>query len=269
MGRGINKVKLFVNDNEQSQIVAKDLEIELKKYGFNIVNRGICDLAISVGGDGSFLRMVKDTKFNDKIYYIGVNSGTLGFLQEIDIKDCVDFVKRLNSLKYKMEDISVQETKVITEDKIYYFNSLNEIVVRKSDFTTLKVPIYVDDEFLENFTGDGVLVSTSTGSTAYNMSLGGSIIYNTLNTLSITPIAPLNNKIYKTLNCSVIVPSNKVITLLPNKDNRDIFVQVDGVSKLINNVIKVETKVGDKRIKCLRMNDFHFVKVISNKVLSK
>ena len=84
--RSINKIKLFINDNEKSVIVAKDLELELKKYGFKIVNRNY-DLAISVGGDGSFLRMVKETKFNSDIYYIGVNSGTLGFLQEIDIKN--------------------------------------------------------------------------------------------------------------------------------------------------------------------------------------
>ena len=66
MGRRINKVKLFVNDNEQSIIVAKDLELELLKYGFKIVNRNY-DLAISVGGDGSFLRMVKESNFDKKI----------------------------------------------------------------------------------------------------------------------------------------------------------------------------------------------------------
>lgn len=267
MGRRINKVKLFVNNNEKSELVAKDLELELIKYGFQIVNRGY-DLAISVGGDGSFLRMVRETKFNNKIFYIGVNSGTLGFLQDIDIENTIDFVRRLNSNNYKIEDIGIQETKVIAENKIYNYDSLNEIVVRRKDLISLKIPIYVDDEFLENFSGDGVLVSTSTGSTAYNMSLGGSIIYNTLDTLSITPIAPLNNKVFRTLNCSVIVPSNKIISLVPIKENRDIFVQVDGVTHEINDVIKIETKIGNKSIKCLRMNDFHFIKVISNKVLS-
>ena len=266
--RKINKVKLFVNDNEKSVIVAKDLEMELMKYGFKIVNKSF-DLAISVGGDGSFLRMVKDTKFDNNIYYIGVNSGTLGFLQEIDIKDCVDFVKRLNSNNYKVESICIQETKVITDDEIYYFDSLNEIVVRNIDFNTLKVPIFVDNELLENFTGDGVLISTSTGSTAYNMSFGGSIIYNTLETLSITPIAPLNNKAYRTLVNSVIVPNNKIITLVPRDENRDVFLMVDGVNKKIDNVIKIETKINGKNIKCLRMNDFHFIKVVNDKILEK
>ena len=84
MSRRINKIKLFVNQNEKSEIVAKDLEMELKKYDFELVDEDY-DLAISVGGDGSFLRMVRENNFNDNLYYIGVNSGTLGFLQEIDI----------------------------------------------------------------------------------------------------------------------------------------------------------------------------------------
>ena len=140
--RSINKIKLFINDNEKSVIVAKDLELELKKYGFKIVNRNY-DLAISVGGDGSFLRMVKETKFNNDIYYIGVNSGTLGFLQEIDIKNCVDFVKRLNTDNYKVEEIGIQETKIITEDEIYHFDSLNEIAeYLKMPLSTVKSKYY-------------------------------------------------------------------------------------------------------------------------------
>lgn len=268
MGRRINKVKLFVNNNEQSVLVAKDLEMELLKYNFKIVSRNY-DLAISVGGDGSFLRMVKDTKFNENIYYIGVNSGTLGFLQEIDINKTVDFVKRLNCDEYKIENINIQQTKVITSNQVYNYDSLNEIVIRNREFNTLKLPIYVDDELLENFNGDGVLVSTSTGSTAYNMSFGGSIVYNTLGTLSITPIAPLNNKVYSTLTNSVIVPSNKVISFVPSKEYKDLFIQIDGVNKIVDDVIRIETVISDKFIKCIRMNDFHFIKVVNNKILSK
>ena len=266
----IKRIKLFINHNEKSEIVAKDLELELKKYGFEIVDKKY-DLAISVGGDGSFLKTLRETNFDDSIYYIGINSGTLGFLQEIDIKDFSEFVKRLSTNNFKVEELSVQETKVITNDTIYTFNSLNEMVVRNKHFKTLRLPTYVDNEFLEEFSGDGLLVSTSTGSTAYNMSLGGSIIYNTLKTLSITPIAPLNNKAYNCLTNSVVVPDDKIIIMKPldNKKYNNLFFMIDGVSVEIDDVLRVETKICDKTIKCLRMNDYHFIKLVNQKILEK
>ena len=98
-----------------------------------------------------------------------------------------DFVKRLSLGKYKVEKLSIQETNVRTDKKEFNFKSLNEIVVRNRYFKTARILVKVDDELLENFTGDGLLISTSTGSTAYNMSFGGSIVYNTLKTLVRSP----------------------------------------------------------------------------------
>ncbi len=268
MERKINRIKLFINNDNKSRKVASQLEEELKKYKFEICNDNY-DLGISIGGDGSFLRMVKATNFNNKVYYIGVNSGTLGFLQEINIQDTKDFVKRLNSNSYKVDDISIQETKITTDKNTYHFHSLNEIVVRSKYFNTLKIPVYVDNELLENFTGDGLLISTSTGSTAYNMSFGGSIVYNTLKTLSITPIAPMNNKAYNSLLVPVIVPDDKVISMVTKSDCNDLFFMIDGVNKEIDKVKQIETKIGKKTIKCLRMNSYHFIKIVNDKLLEK
>ena len=264
----IKRVKLFVNDNELSKKVAKEVEEELTKYGFELVNENF-ELGISIGGDGCFLRMVKSTNFNENIYYIGINSGTLGFLQEINIEDTKDFVRRLSEDNYKIDNLSIQETKIITDEKIYTYTSLNEIVVRSKYFNTLRIDVTVDDELLEHYSGDGLLISTSTGSTAYNMSFGGSIVYNTLKTLSITPIAPLNNKFYKCLTNTVVIPDNKVIRLTPTQEHYNLFIMIDGENKEIDNVLKVETKVGTRTIKCLRMNDYHFIKIVNDKLLEK
>lgn len=264
--RKINKVKLFVNKDRKSKRVSKILEEKLLEYHFDIVNENY-DLAISIGGDGTFLRMLKEENFNNDVYYIGVNSGTLGFLQEIDIKDTTDFVKRLNDNKFKEEELSIQKTTVLTKKEEKTFYSLNEIVIRKKDFSVLKVPVYIDNELLEKFTGDGLLISTSTGSTAYNLSFGGAIIYNTLKTLSITPIAPLNNKVYQTLSNSIIIPDDKIVMILPKSE--DIFLMIDGVNYNILDCIKIETGVANRKIKCLRMTDFHFIKIVNNKILNK
>ena len=264
----IKRVKLFVNDNDLSKRVAEEVTQELTKYGFEVVNENF-DLGISIGGDGCFLRMVKATNFNENIHYIGINSGTLGFLQEINIEDTKDFVRRLSIGDYKEENLSIQETTIVTDDNRYNYTSLNEVVVRSKYFNTLKIDVYVDDEFLEHFSGDGLLISTSTGSTAYNMSFGGSIVYNTLKTLSITPIAPLNNKFYKCLTNTVVIPDNKVIRLTPTQEHYNLFIMIDGENKELDNVLKVETKVGTRHIKCLRMNDYHFIKIVNDKLLEK
>ena len=264
MNKVINKIKLFVRNDDKSKQVAKKLKEKLLLNHFQITDKDY-ELAVSVGGDGTFLKMVKEEKFNNKIYYVGINSGTLGFLQEIDLDKTDDFVERLKINDFKIEELSIEKTIVHCKDKSFSYYSLNEMVVRKSDLSLLKTSIYVDDELLENFTGDGLLISTSTGSTAYNMSFNGPIIYNSLKALSITPIAPLNNKIYHTLTNSVIIPENKKIKI--NGDLDSIFLMIDGNNVILNNVISIETMIADVKIKCLRMNDFHFIKIIKNKIL--
>ena len=97
------------------------------------------------------------------------------------------------------------------------------------------------------------------------MSFHGPIVYNSLDTLILTPIAPLNNKVYSSLTNPLIVPNNKVITIIP--DSRSLFFMIDGKIKEIDNVNKIEINISNKKIKCLRMNDFHFVRVIRNKII--
>ena len=86
MKRLINKVKLFPNDNEKSKEIEKILRERLELANFEIVDSKY-DLAIAIGGDGSFLRMIKNNVFDSETYYVGINAGTLGFLQEISIDD--------------------------------------------------------------------------------------------------------------------------------------------------------------------------------------
>ena len=261
----IKKFRLFVNDNDKSREVADIVSNKLCEAGFKNVKKDY-DLAIAIGGDGSFLRMVKATNFNSNVLYIGINAGTLGFAQEVSIEEIDKFVDELKNNKFKVDNIGVQETKVITDDSDSYFFSLNEIVIRQKELNTVVLDVKIDDVFLETAVGDGLLISTSFGSTAYNLSFGGSIVYNTFHTLQITPIAPLNNKSYRSLLNSVILPENKVISLFPQR-NRDLLITIDGENKYYENVIKVETVVDKKRINCLRRKGYNFVEKINEKFL--
>lgn len=262
----IKKVKLFVNDNIKSRNVEKIVIEELLKHNFLIVEDNY-DLGIAIGGDGSFLRMIKESQFNSDIYYVGVNAGTLGFAQDVSIEEIDEFIESLSKDVINYESIGVQDVIVKCEDREYSFKSLNEIVIRNDELNTIKYDVYVDDVLLENYVGDGMLVSTSFGSTAYNLSFGGSIVFNTFDTLQITPIAPLNNKNYRCLTNSVIVPSNKTIKIVPRREDYNLVITVDGKNMFYNGVLEVETVINNTRIKLIRKSDYNFITKINDKFL--
>lgn len=268
MDRKINKIKLFSNDYTYSKKIENELKEKLLANKFEVCKKGDdIDLAIAIGGDGSFLRMVKDCNFSDNIYYIGINTGTLGFVQEI-YPDKIDlFINNLNKNQFKLENISIQETNIITAIEESKFYSLNEITIRQSELNTLNLKVMIDNCLLENYAGDGILISTSFGSTAYNLSFGGSIIYNDLHTLQITPIAPLNSRSYRNLMNSVIVPEKRSIKIIPTK-NRNLVISIDGENKYLENVNEITTSVKRKKIKLIRMKEYDYTKKINEKFLT-
>ena len=259
-------VKLFVNDNETSKNVSKIVKEKLEIANFQIVEDNY-DLAIAIGGDGSFLRMIKNTNFNENCLYIGINAGTLGFAQEVNVEEIDKFILDLENNNYKIENIGIQEIEIKTPDTISKQLSLNEMIVRDMELNTANLKVLVEGVLLEDFVGDGLLLATSFGSTAYNLSFGGSIVYNTFHTLQLTPIAPLNNKSYRNLLNSVILPDNKEIVIKPCNRTKNLLITVDGDNNFYKNVDYVSSKVSGREIQILRMKDYNFIKKINDKFL--
>lgn len=262
----IKKIKLFVNENIKSRKIAKQIEELLLKNKFEIVEDDY-DLALVVGGDGAFLRMIHKSNFNEELFYVGVNSGTLGFAQDINVEDIENFIKDLKKENIYYENIGIQEIEIFTNNETKTYKSLNEIVIRDEELNTFHADILIEDEFLEQFAGDGILISTSFGSTAYNLSYGGSIVYNTFDTLQITPIAPLNNRSYSNLKNSIIVPSNKKIDVIPSKNANNILLTIDGNNIFISDVEKISTVINNKAIKIIRHKDYSFIKKVNDKII--
>lgn len=261
--KGIKSFKIYSNNNNKALNATNIIKEKLIKNG--LVESDEYDLAIAVGGDGSFLRMVKYTNFNSDCLYVGINAGTLGFAQEVSLNNIDEFIRDIKNGNYKVDTIGVQKTKVVTIEGDSNFFSLNEIVIRDKELNTAVLDVLVDDVYLEEYHGDGLLIATSFGSTAYNLSFGGSIIYNTFHTLQITPIAPLNNKSYRSLLNSVVLPEDKLVKIIPK--NKNILVTIDGENKIYDNVLYIETTIKEKRIKCLRSKDYDFSLKINEKFL--
>lgn len=259
-------IKLFVNHNEKAQAIAKMVKEKLQKEKFEIVDKDY-DIAIAIGGDGSFLRMVKNTNFNESCLYIGINAGTLGFAQEVNINKIDQFIKDLKENNYKIENIGIQEIEIKTPDSLSKYLSLNEIVIRDIELNTVNLKVLIEDIVLEDFVGDELLIATSFGSTAYNLSFGGSIVYNTFHTLQLTPIAPLNNESYRNLLNSVIVPDNKKIIIKPMNRTKDLLITIDGDNNIYKDVETVTTTITNRTIQLLRMKNYNFIEKINNKFL--
>ncbi|MBQ8219364.1 MAG: NAD(+)/NADH kinase [Bacilli bacterium] len=264
----IKNFKLFVNNNDISIRLAKVVRNSFIKNGFK-ENEESFDLGIAIGGDGSFLRMIRNSDFDKEPYYVGINSGTLGFLQEANEHEINRLINDIQNSDYKLDEMYIGESDIIYEDKQSKIYFLNEIIIRDELLKTARFDVFIDNNLLETFTGDGLLIATTVGSTGHNLSYGGSIVYSDLPTLQITPIAPINSKAYTNLTTSIILPSNKEIMSYPIGYTKDLLLTIDGEHTIYKNVYNVNTYVKDKKIKCLRFKDSNFSQKVSEKLLSK
>ncbi len=262
------RIALFVKDDEKSRQARKLIEEKLQNRGHIFRDNSDCDLALAVGGDGTFLRMVKECNFSSNIMYVGINSGTLGFLEEIKIEEMDDFLDELENGYYKTENIGIQKTIVYHANGISTFYSFNEIVIRRENLKLLKADVLIDGNLLEHFVGDGLLISTSQGSTAYNLSYGGSIVMDTCPTLQITPMAPISTKAYHSLPNSVIVGRDKIITVCSHEKEKDFILTIDGENIHFEGVERIETCIANQKITCMRLSHHNFPQKIYEKLLS-
>lgn len=259
----LKKVKIYTNAKEKSLLVEKELKKELELHSF-LIDENDYDLGISIGGDGTFLKMVHQSNFKD-IYYVGIHTGSLGFLQEINIKDCLSFILKLKENDYDIEEMDVGEVIIITNSSEYHYFFLNEVVIRNQSLRTLESKVMINDTLLEEFAGDALLISTNTGSTAHNMSYHGPIIHPSLSAFVVTPIAPIKNNVYHNLDNSIVIPGDSGIILIPSKT--DAFITIDGISIEQKGVLQIEVKMANKKIKKLKFQDTSFIKIVHDKLL--
>lgn len=194
---------------------AKERGIVAEKY----VSGGDYSFIVSVGGDGTILRIAKDSaKYATPI--LGVNLGTVGFLTEIERDDIGAALDRLIVKQYILERRALIEAHV--GDGNYY--ALNDVVVRASAVKMISMEVRVGDNVIDRFTCDGYIACTPTGSTAYSLSAGGSVIAPNTPVIALTPINP------HTLRTRPIVVGSFERITLKNKSNASAEIYIDGQS---------------------------------------
>ncbi|MGB9680477.1 MAG: NAD(+)/NADH kinase [Thermoanaerobacteraceae bacterium] len=182
------------------------------------------DYIISLGGDGTILNVARlCAPFGTPI--LGINLGHLGFLAEVDSSDIFSSLEKLFSGEYTIEKRMMIEAEVVKNDmEIINFRALNDIVVTRGAFSRMvRLKAYVNNNYLDTYLSDGVIVSTPTGSTAYSLSAGGPIVYPNMELILITPICP-----HTLYSRSIVVSSLDTVRLEIEDENPDIMITTDG-----------------------------------------
>ena len=183
------------------------------------------DMAISLGGDGTFLkaaRYVGDTG----IPIVGINTGRLGFLADVSANEMELFFAQLHEGHHIVRERSLLEL-IIGDDIEHPSYALNEITVSKHDSSSMiAVHTTVEDEHLATYMGDGLIIATPTGSTAYSLSAGGPIIYPQADVFALTAVAPHSLGVRP-----IVIPDGKTISLSMESRSGSFLVAVDGISQ--------------------------------------
>lgn len=262
-------INVIANNNLESKKTSLELSNKLTDRGFTVKDKydKNAELNICIGGDGSFLRAVHKNRF-PSIPFVGINTGHLGFFQEILPQDIDIFINKYINKDYMMEELLLVDAEVCTNEKCYYLSGVNEIVVKGARSKVIHLDVYIDGNHLENFCGDGMIISTPSGSTAYNFSVGGSIIYPSLSTLQVTPLAPISSDAYRSLQNSVVVPGDSIVNLkLENRYTNSTLIVNDGVEFRYENIDHINFKVSDKKIYKLRFDNNMYWNNLKSKFL--
>jgi NAD+ kinase len=182
------------------------------------------EMIIVLGGDGTLLSVARQV-WNKNIPILGVNLGGLGFLTEITLDELYSVLERVLRDDFEINEREILKAGVIRRGKrIAEFIVLNDAVINKGALARIiDLETTINGEYLSTFRSDGLIISTPTGSTAYNLSAGGPIVYPSLHTIIITPICPHTLTIRP-----IIIPDDVKIRALLKSRNEEVTLTLDG-----------------------------------------
>lgn len=233
MKNTIKTFTLFIRSDEKSMQIANSIR-KLNNCSLKpLEETDDGDLIIAIGGDGTFLKSVTSTNFSKSKIYAGIHTGTLGFLQNLSADEVFALIKYLSYEKeIKTRKVLVSSVTVnLINGKILSYYSLNEVLIVGNNYSKISFAEYVNDELLQNVTGNGIVIATSTGDTAYSMNSGGAIDFSNHFQLVCTLETPILNADYERFITNPIICSK--VKIVPKPSN-NISIIIDGISRDID-----------------------------------
>jgi len=222
------------------------------------------DMVIVLGGDGTILRAAREL-YATEIPIVGVNMGRKGFLTEIEPHDLIHYLEKLVAGNYRVKNRMMLRSQAKRKDEILAsYVSLNDAVISRGPFSRIiRLNTFINNDFLQCYPGDGVIIATPTGSTGYSLSAGGPVVSPALETLIVTPICPhlLHNR-------AVIVGGEEQVSVTVQTQGADVFLTIDGQDGLplqYNDTVEVTKTAHYTRI--VTFSEEQFYRLLHKKII--
>ena len=219
-------------------------------------------IALSIGGDGTFLRTAEKVA-RCGIPILGINTGHLGYLADASVENIDEVVENLFSGNYKIEERTVLH--VATDSGVIIDNpfALNEIAIsRQSTALMMSMHTWVNDSELTSYKGDGLIISTPTGSTAYNLSVGGPILEPTSNNIVLSPISA-----HSLTMRPLVLRDDCTIRVTTNSRAQQYLVSIDGRPFTFDIGTSITVRKADFTVKVIQHTGHNFADTLRNKLM--
>ena len=265
--REVKRIIDFLQQRDVEIVLSQELRHEAINREFPSVDDYVShdnqtiDFALSVGGDGTFLTTAALVGHLD-IPILGINCGHLGYLAEVQTDNLELVLDQLVNNNYTIEKRSMLEVSCQQDGKLASPYALNEVAILKSGLSSMiTVDVTLNGEFLHNYKADGLLVATSTGSTAYNLSVGGPLLDPHVNAIILSPVATHSLNIRPL----VVLDDSKIDIKIASR-NGNFLLSVDGRSQILSQDVQLHIERSQRTIKLVRINGQTFMQSLKDKL---
>lgn len=266
----IKKIAFVVNETKSGAAdLAKCLREESDKLGVEHITSTAHklptdflkgqDACCVIGGDGTFLSTTTEA-VNHQVPVFGVNLGKLGFLATLPAHNVSPKFNEILSGKYIIKPRAVLKA---ISNKSQDSLALNDVVIKHANPSRLMaIVVYANDELITSYACDGILFATPTGSTAYNLSVGGPIIYPGANVFSMTPISP-----HTLTNRPVVFDQHTVMKVVCPEDHTHVQITLDGnPMENVEDLLPLQVRISERRLPLLLPEDYSHFRILRNKL---
>ncbi|MDR1331610.1 MAG: NAD kinase [Tannerella sp.] len=220
------------------------------------------DVALSVGGDGTFLRTAALIN-RRRIPILGINTGRLGFLADVSEDQIADALTELTEGSYRTEERMLLELQTAGGEFQGYNHALNEVAILKRDTSSMiTIHTYLNGEYLTSYQSDGLLIATPTGSTAYSMSVNGPILLPQSDNIVLSPVAPHSLNVRP-----LVIPGSHSIRLVVESRTQSFLTALDGRSEVMQIGTELTVKKGSYTLNVVKPRHHTFYRTLREKLM--